>query len=176
MTNPIEEAITLLPELEKYPASNNAPNAVYSIPAMFLLPIIAALEAMRDQKARDDAMFNAVVKAALENCKKIADEESVNATLFQKGSVSQECFLHGELTAKRILDMLFALTKPSEFVVVPLKPDRKMLDAGETALENAQDTSYDSDYEGNRHEYTYFVGGLTGAALSIYSAMLKAME
>lgn len=62
-----------------------------------------------------------------------------------------------------IAKLLFALMNPSA----------RVIDAGETALENEQDSDYSSDADGNRHEYTYFPKGMGGAALEIFRSMIR---
>jgi hypothetical protein len=61
---------------------------------------------------------------------------------------------------------------PPGWKLVPIAPTKEMVEAGETALDEAKDSSWDSGGDGEScHSYEYLI---PGAQTNIYKAMLAA--
>jgi hypothetical protein len=108
---------------------------------------IAALEAMRDQKARDDAIWNEAVKAAVNECEK----QRWNVGMLMSSPPQSDAAHQASVAIE-------AITRPSEFVVVLREPTEKMIMAGIDVA-----TKYN---EPEAREL----------AVHTYCAMIKAME
>jgi hypothetical protein len=60
---------------------------------------------------------------------------------------------------------------PPGWKLVPIAPTKEMVEAGETALDEAKDSSWDSGGDGEScHSYEYLI---PGAQTNIYKAMLE---
>ena len=125
-TGKVRKAVALLPELRK---GLGQEHCSISMPYNDRLILIAALEAMRDQKARDDAIWNDAVKAAANVLnKRWTDYDQEHGFVDYETGVVEYPGNGNEMVYEwqELEESILTLTKPSEFVVVPREPTMDM--------------------------------------------------